>query len=172
MSRPFATVGIVAAAVLVVAAIVYSFFYRPAAVPPESGAPAATSAERGEDALQYIAKVEKSGSPDFGEVAQRAKDYQSKGQLADAQRLYFFAARNGNADAAFALAELYDPNHFNAQSSVMGEPDAFQAFKWYTAAKEAGMSEAGTRLEELHAWAEKAAQNGDTDAERLLLQWQ
>jgi TPR repeat protein len=92
--------------------------------------------------------------------------------VADAQLLYFFAARNGSAEAAFQLAQLYDPNHFEAGSSLLGEPDAFQAFKWYTAAKNAGMTEAQARLDELHKWAEKAAQNGDAEAERLLLQWQ
>jgi TPR repeat protein len=170
MNRPLVTVGIVAVAVLVVAAIVYSF-YRPASVPPESG-PVATSAERAQDARDYIAKIEQDPKPNYTEAVQRAEEFRSKGQLADAQLLYFFAARNGNAEAAFELAQLYDPNHFEPGSSLMGEPDAFQAFKWYTAAKNGGVGEAQARLDALHEWAEKAAENGDTEAERLLLQWQ
>jgi TPR repeat protein len=170
MRRPIVTVGIVVVAVLIVAAIVYSF-YRPASIPPESG-PVATSSERAQDARDYIADLEKDDQPNYAEAVERAEDYQSKGQLADAQLLYFFAARNGNAQAAFELAQLYDPNHFEAGSSLMGEPDAFQAFKWYTAAKNGGVNDAQARLDALHMWAEKAAQNGDTEAERLLLQWQ
>lgn len=171
MSRPLVTVGIVAAAMVILAAIVYSF-YRPTSIPPESGPPAATSAERAEDAREFIAKLEQDAQPNYAEAVQRADEYRSKGQIADAQLLYFFAARKGDAQAAFKLGELYDPNHFEAQSSLTGEPDAFQAFKWYTAAKNGGVSEAQARLDALHMWAEKAAQNGDAEADRLLLQWQ
>jgi hypothetical protein len=170
MNRQFVTVGIAAVVVLVIAAVVYSFF-RTASVPPETGAPAVSSEDRAEGAREFIADLEKSGQVDYQRAFDRAQEYERNGQLADAQLLYFFAARNGNADAAFQLAQLNDPNYFESESSLMSEPDPFQAFKWYTVARDEGIGEAATRLEQLHRWAEQAAQNGDAEAERLLLQW-
>lgn len=102
----------------------------------------------------------------------RALELQAAGQLDDAQVLLFFGARQGHARSAFAYAELNDPSHHSAETSLLPEPDAFQAFRWYSAARDGGVEAAAARLEELHAWAETAAAAGDADAERLLLQWE
>jgi TPR repeat protein len=54
---------------------------------------------------------------------------------------------------------------------LLAEPDAYQAYKWYSAALEHGSPEAQQRLEALRDWATQAAAQGNPEAERLLLQW-
>lgn len=103
---------------------------------------------------------------------ERARDLQAAGQLDDAQVLFFFGARRGHARSAYAYAEMNDPNHHSPETSLLAEPDAFQAFRWYSAALEGGMDVAAARLDALHEWAEAAAAAGDSEAERLLLQWE
>jgi len=103
---------------------------------------------------------------------ERALELQAAGQLDDAQVLLFFGARQGHAPSAFAYAEMNDPNHHSAEKSLLPEPDAFQAFRWYSAARDGGIESAAARLDALHEWAQKAAAAGDAEAERLLLQWE
>lgn len=102
----------------------------------------------------------------------RAQAFQAEGKLADAQLLYFFAARGGYAPAAFDLASFYDPNHFSKETSLMNDPDPFQAYKWYKKSLELGRDDAEARLAALHAWAEDAAGTGNMKAEQLLLVWE
>jgi TPR repeat protein len=150
------------AAVAIVAAL---FLLRRA---PE---PAITGPERAEEAREFIADAGEKGPESYADAFTRAEEYRRQGQLADAQLLYFYAARGGNADAEFALAEMNDPNHHAAGKSLLAEPDAYQAFKWYSAALEHGSREAQQRLDALHEWATQAAERGDSEAERVLLQW-
>lgn len=102
----------------------------------------------------------------------QAQAFRAEGKLADAQLLYYFAARGGYAPAAFDLATFYDPNHFSKETSLMDEPDAFQAYKWYKKSLELGYDGAETRLAVLHAWAEDAADAGNMQADQLLLVWE
>jgi hypothetical protein len=72
----------------------------------------------------------------------------SIGNLAGARLLYQRAAEAGNARAAFALAEMYDP--FVLKS--LGEwltPNVAMARTWYKKAKDLGSREAFDRLERL-----------------------
>jgi TPR repeat protein len=141
--------------------------------PLETVEPAETPAERGDSARDIIGELEADAdSVDYTEAYRRAEEFMSQGRMADAQLLYFFAARGGHAPAAFSLATFYDPNHHSQDSGLMDEPDPFQAYKWYGEAKEAGNENAAARLDELRAWAERAAAAGNADAERLLLQWE
>jgi hypothetical protein len=103
---------------------------------------------------------------------ERARELQTAGQLDDAQVLFFFGARQGHARSAFAYAEMNDPNHHSPETSLLAEPDAFQAYRWYSAALDGGIDEAAARLDALREWTEAAAAAGDADAERLLLQWE
>lgn len=103
---------------------------------------------------------------------QRARELQAAGQLDDAQVLLFFGARQGHSPSAFSYAEMNDPNHHSAATSLLAEPDAFQAYRWYTAAAEGGMEAADGRLIALREWAETEAAAGNSEAERLLLQWE
>lgn len=141
--------------------------------PLETVEPAESPAERGDSARDIISALEAAAdSVDYAEAYRRAEEFRSEGRMADAQLLYFYAARGGHAPAAFSLATFYDPNHHSPDSSFMDEPDPFQAYKWYSEAAEAGHENAATRLDELRAWAEQAAAAGSADAERLLLQWE
>ena len=155
--------GIVLGAVIVAAVL---FLIRPS---PEPGA--ITGAERGEEAREFLAEASETGPQTYAEAYTRAQEYREQGQLADAQLLYFYAARGGYADAEFALAEMNDPNHHASATSLLAEPDAYQAYKWYSQAVEHGSREAQARLEKLHEWATQAAAQGNSEAERLLLQW-
>jgi hypothetical protein len=108
----------------------------------------------------------------LGTAFERAEAFRNTGQLADAQLLYFYAARDGHAGAAFEYAALNDPNHHSPETSLLAEPDAFQAYRWYSAALAGGMTAAQERLDALHQWAVAAAADGDGEADRLLLQWE
>ena len=166
------------AVLVVVLAAVYLLWPQPEPIPApgqpgEAVAPAETAEERGDTAREIIAGLEAGpDGPDYAEAHARAGQYRADGRLADAQLLYFFAARGGHATAAFDLATFSDPNHHSAGSSLMAAPDPFQAYRWYTAARDGGHEAASARLEELRAWAEAAGRAGDTEAERLLLQWE
>ncbi|MEJ2427088.1 MAG: deoxyribonuclease, partial [Candidatus Thiodiazotropha sp.] len=74
--------------------------------------------------------------------------------------------------AAFALASLYDPNHFKPGNELLASPDVYQAHKWYLEAEKQQLPEARERLLRLRSNIETQAQSGDSDAQRLLLNWQ
>lgn len=122
-------------------------------------------------AREVINEQQQEQAPDYAAALDQARSLRAEGKMADAQLLYFFAARGGYAPAAFELAELYDPLHFDGTTSLMEQPDPFQAFKYYQQASQAGFDEAAGRLEALHDWAQQAAEEGNLDAEQLLLQW-
>ncbi len=159
--------ALVAAGIVVLAAIGY-FALRTA---PEPGPPPITGPERAEDARAVIDQLEGAPTPDYDAAFSDAERFQREGQLADAQLLYFFAARGGHAQSAFALATMNDPLHHSASTSLLPQPDAFQAYRWYTSAQDQGLEAAQARLDALRTWARDAAQAGDAEAERLLLQW-
>ncbi|MEO0997999.1 MAG: hypothetical protein AAFX58_10805 [Pseudomonadota bacterium] len=175
--------AIIAGVLVIVVALAY-FLLRggpePAPIPDpgstrplETVAPAETGAQRGDTARDIIDRLRADpGGPDYTEAYTKAAEFQAAGSLADAQLLYFFAARGGHAPAAFDLATFNDPNHFEQVDSLLEEPDAFQAYRWYTQARDAGHEPATERLAELRAWAETASGSGDTEADRLLLQWE
>ena len=173
-----------AAAVTAIVLVVYLLYPEPVtepvpapatgpARPLETVEPAETEAERGDTARDIIDSLSNAdGEVDYAEALTRAREFQAEGRLADAQLLMFFAARGGHAPAAFELATSYDPNHYSESASLMEEPDPFQAYRWYRTARDAGQAEAEERLMNLKSWAEDAAEGGNDDAERLLLQWE
>lgn len=176
--------GIAVFGVLVVIAGIYLLGGKPepVAVPEpvvdsprvlETVAPAKSEEERGDTAREVIAELRKNPADiDYEQAYTRAQEFQAAGHFADAQLLYFFAARGGHSEAAFELASLQDPNHFSAEAGLMDKPDPFQAYKWYGVAREAGNQMAVTRLTELRTWAETAAAANDPDAAQLLMQWE
>ncbi len=164
--------AIIAAAVVIVGAGIGYAVYRSTTHPAAKGpAPTASSAARAESAREIIAKLQSADHVDYDAAFEQAQHFQSQGQLADAQLLYFFAARNGNGQAAFALARMNDPVGFDPKASLLTKPAPFQAYKWYTVARDQGVQGAAERLQQLHSWADKAAANGDQQAEQLLLEW-
>ena len=170
----------IVAAIAVVLLALYLFWPKPEVEPVpapgqplETVAPAKSGEERGDTAREIIERLQVDpDGPDYADAHARAQAFQADGQLADSQLLYFFAARGGYAPAAFDLATFNDPNQQTMSSGLVSKPDPFQAYRWYTAARDAGHEKSSERLEALHGWAESASQSGDTDAERLLLQWE
>ena len=176
---PRVVIGIVIAAVVILAAIwLLTREPEPEPIPEPSRPgttvePAQSPEERGDNARAFIDELSAGGEGiDYAQAYERARAFREDGQLADAQLLYFFAARGGHGEAAFDLAASYDPNHPGQASSLMNEPDPFQAWRWYRQAEESGHGAAGERLAALRDWAVQAAQSGDAEAERLLLQWE
>jgi len=166
------TQWLLAAAVVVLLILAYWYFVSGNSNFGKPEAAPATSKQAVPDiAREVISEQQQEQAPDYAATLEQARSLRQEGKLADAQLLYFFAARGGYTPAAFELGELYDPLHFDVSSSLMEKPDAFQAFKWYQQAAQAGDGQAVTRLEELHDWAHQAAEEGDLDAEQLLLQW-
>ena len=108
----------------------------------------------------------------MGEVVRRALSAQEVGRVTDAYLLLFYAARQGDAQAAFALASLYDPNHFSPGIGLLEAPDSLQAYKWYRFAASQQVPNANQRLQALHETIKKQATAGDPMARRLLLNWQ
>jgi TPR repeat protein len=166
MSRTTLIAAGVAIAVAAIVAVLWIFLSRPSVGPG-----ATAGAEHAAEAREFIADVRKPGPESYADAYARAREFQKQGRLADAQLLYFYAARGGHADAEFELAAMNDPNHHSSKTSLLPEPDAFQAYKWYSAALEHGSTKAQERLDALHQWATKRAAEGDSEAERLLLQW-
>jgi TPR repeat protein len=160
-------VGVILAVTIAVAAIAGVMYL---VVDPSTDG--VVDAESGDEARRVVADLEEGSSADYQQAYERAQAFQREGRLADAQLLYFYAARGGHAQSELALATMNDPNHHSEETSLLSEPDPFQAYKWYSAAVEHGAASASTRLEALHEWAEEAAADGDLEAERLLLQWQ
>lgn len=78
-------------------------------------------------------------------------------------------AGRGNADAMSVVAEFYDPTSSVASGSIV--KDAEQAYKSYTAARNAGQDGMDERLATLREWVEKEAEKGSDDARRLLHNW-
>ena len=160
--------------VLVIGIIVYLLYPRqegeaPPGPPPE---PPATAETRGDNAREVIAELRSgSGNIDYEQAYVRAQEFHQAGRVADAQLLYFFAARGNHGQAAFDLATMYDPTRYSSEISLMDHPDPYQAYKWYKQAQADGVDEAIERLAALRSWAEEAASAGDTTAEQLLVQW-
>ena len=154
----------------------------PVSVPPEEAPPLAqTTGERekpakegsgraGDSARAIIADLRAGGrSYDLEKLYTQAGQFLADQRLADAHLLYFFAARTGHAASAFVLAEMFDPNYFTKETSLLGRPDPVQASKWYRNAANNGYAQAGERLKQLKQWVVKRASTGDPEARRLLL---
>jgi hypothetical protein len=127
----------------------------------------------GESARQLIVKLRDGSQTMSGdELLEQAKRYQIENLTSDAYLLLFHAARQGGGEAAFELASLYDPTHFREGSSLLTEPDSYQAHKWYSKAAKQDIPQAEARLQALRKRVQTAAKNGDAAARRLLLNWQ
>lgn len=121
-------------------------------------------------AREFISQLRKQGKPyPLDEVMAKAAMFTSEGNLADAHLMYFFAAKEGGVDAMMVMAEMSDPTMFRAEDNLLDQADAVQAYKWYSQSLEKGFEPARARLENLSQWAKAEAQNGNTSAQQLLL---
>jgi hypothetical protein len=111
------------------------------------------------------------GEADFDQLFAQANKFMTGGKLEDAYLLLFFAARKGHAPSARVLGSLYDPRYYSPTKSILEKPDLAQAYKWYKKAQDAGDKIAVERLKALRSLVDKAARQGDQEAQILLLQW-
>jgi hypothetical protein len=126
----------------------------------------------GESARELIAKLRRGNLRlSATEIIAKTEHYTQQGKLSDAYLLLFYAAREGDGQAAFALASLHDPQHFSEANTLLEKPDIFQAHKWYREAAKQQVAGAQKRLEALRGEIERQANTGDTSAQRLLLNW-
>lgn len=121
-------------------------------------------------AREFISQLRNKGKPyPLDEVKSKAVLFSSEGSLADAHLLYFFAAKEGDVDAMMVMAEMSDPTMFHAEDNLLDQPDAVQAFKWYSQSLEKGFEPARARLDNLNQWAKAEARFGNSVAQQLLL---
>jgi hypothetical protein len=109
--------------------------------------------------------------PDPAEVYVNAQRLQDEGHPEDAYLLYRYAANHGDARAALLLGTQADPAYHESDNAILPEPEPEQAIKWYRMASAEGNTEAAAHLEALRTRLERASAAGDTQANRLLLQW-
>lgn len=141
-------------------------------LPPPPGGGIATITNGGDGARTFLYEMRTTGEePDADAVFAEAERMQGAGDLEDAYLLYRYAARHGQAQAALSLGTQADPAFHAAASSFLPEPDAGQAYKWYSVAAAADNNEAARRLQELRKRVQQEALAGDEQARRLLLQW-
>jgi TPR repeat protein len=150
--------------------------HQQAETPPiaEAKAPSRIQTETrpGEYARTLIARLRNNDPGNAGPEAFAAALQQSEaGRKEDAYLLYFFAAKQGHAEAALTLGTQTDPAYFDPESGIHDEADPAQAHKWYRMAVDNGNAEAERRLASLFERVEKQAAAGDEQARRLLLQW-
>lgn len=144
----------------------------PTAEPVPRAADDPEARERGDQARAIIARLRAGESEaDLDAIFAKARELQAQGHLADAYLLYFYGARQGDPAAALMLGRMYDPTGSDDIQSLVDEPIAAQALKWYRSAAEAGSATAEDYLANLRGWAEDAAARGDPEARQLLLIW-
>ena len=140
--------------------------------PQAAAAFEAAPAADGETAREIIAALRSgSDSRPISELDRLAADFQQQGRPTDAYLLWFFAARQGDGQAAYTLGSLHDPNHFEGGNTLLTEADPTQAYKWYSLAAKQDVPQARERLQALRASLQKQADAGDLAANRLLLNW-
>ena len=136
----------------------------------EDTEPTTASGDTELDVRQLIAKLRKEGSGSDQKAFNEAEKRRSVGDNEDAYLLYFFAARRGHGESALRLGTMADPASFTTVSSILPAPDSAQAVKWYKKAIDAGNRDAKKKLEDLTRRIKKQAENGSSEAQRLLLQ--
>jgi hypothetical protein len=83
-------------------------------------------------------------------LIKRGREMFTQGDISGARLLFARASESNSADAAFALAETYDP-HVLLEKGIIGgiTGDPAEARRWYTQALALGRKEAEARLEKL-----------------------
>ena len=126
----------------------------------------------GAKARALIAEMRARGEIDLEKIVEAAARAQAAGEFPDAYLLYFFAAREGRADAALALGRQADPATHAAGTGVFESPDMIQAHKWYQMAAQNGSQAGRDALAALREKIEGLAAAGDPEAQRISLIWQ
>ena len=126
----------------------------------------------GDRARAIIAQIKQTrDAASLEEAFGKAEGFLDSGRLTDAHLLLFYGARQGHPASARLLGGMYDPITHSSTTSIMDEPDAAQAYKWYAQAAQSGDRTADIRLEALKVWVERAANDGNDEAKLLLERW-
>lgn len=137
----------------------------PIPVPVPTPIPAPLSSFTDQEARK---KLQENLTPD--QIYALARQFQAQpGGLQGAFLLYQHAAEQNHAEAAFSLAEMYDPTR--SEPTPLPRRRAAKAHEWYRKAAAGGVAEANPRLDALRAWVEREAARGDADAQALLQDW-
>ena len=75
-------------------------------------------------------------------------------------------AERGDAESMFLLGQFYDPSQNLPTGSIEKDPE--QALYWYKQAQAGGWQSSNPALDNLRAWLQVEADNGNPDAQRLL----
>jgi TPR repeat protein len=94
-----------------------------------------------EGARQFLAR-----DPGADESFGMAEKFRAAKSLEGEFLLLRNAANKGNAPAALALGQMYDPATYSPETSPLPAPNPEQAVEWYRQAAEAGIAEAQYRL--------------------------
>jgi hypothetical protein len=126
-------------------------FPSPASTPPAPTSTAPTStAPLGGQGLPEPAAAPSPQQPNAGQIAvmvKRGGEFMANGNIGAARVMLRPAAEAGNARAAFALAETYDPfvlERLGAKGGITSDVEL--ARRWYEAAKNLGSATAPDRL--------------------------
>ncbi len=92
----------------------------------------------------------------------------SLGDLGSARLVYGMAVTSGSGRAAQFIGRTYDPLYLKTAGLDGIQANATLAAEWYGKAEAMGDEEAARRVDELRAWLEERATQGDTDAIRTL----
>ncbi len=115
--------------------------------PVEQSTTALNFKPAGESARQYINALQNSRQTFVAkEVFDQATLLSKQGMETDSFLLYFYLAKHGNGNAAFKLAQFYDPATFQKDVSFIENPNIIVAKKWYKQAVSAGHPYAKYRL--------------------------
>ena len=137
---------------------------------PEPSRPVAV--KPGDQARAMIAQLKQSrDAASLEQAFSKANEFLDSGRLTDAHLLFFYGARKGHPASARLLGGMYDPITHSSTTSIMDEPDAAQAYKWYAKAAQSGDRTAEIRLEALKLWVERNANEGNEEAKLLLERW-
>jgi hypothetical protein len=144
---------------------------------PDAGAPqtpdkTATRPSPGpekKESLADVGELLKQRLP-AAELIDHAESYMAQKQPGPAFLLLRSAARTGSGEAAFRVAQMYDPVGFSTRISAMPKPLPGKALHWYQEAKAAGFGESGDAQAALIAWLGAQANNGNEAAATLLEQ--
>ncbi|MGF1626007.1 MAG: hypothetical protein ACFCVH_14090 [Alphaproteobacteria bacterium] len=119
----------------------------PPATEPEAAARGAEADETNEappspESQRALARQYLETEPTPEDAFARAGDLLADGQVEAAFLIYRYAAERGYADAATAVAAMYDPGTYTAQTSPLPRPNPSVARIWYERAVAAGDDEA------------------------------
>jgi serine/threonine-protein kinase len=92
-----------------------------------------------------------------------ARDFLERGRLDNAFALLQVIARDGHAEAALAVGEMYDPLLWKPGSSPFTNPNPRKAEVWYGRAVDRGAAGARNRLEALGRWRSEQGEAGNDD---------